>query len=57
LRGALSQIDSLATRFAVSDALRMLRRDAENEAQKTLNACLAENEIHKKRGGKVLVCQ
>jgi len=57
LRGALTQIDSLSARFAVSDALRLLRRDAENEAQKTLDACLAENEIHKKRGGKVLACQ
>jgi serine/threonine protein kinase len=57
LRGAINQIDSLASRYSVSEALRLLRKDVETEAQKTLDACLAENEIHKKRGGKVLVCQ
>jgi hypothetical protein len=57
LRGTVAQIDSLASRYAISDALRSLRKDAEQEAQRNLDACLAENEIHRKRGGKILVCQ
>ena len=57
LRGALTQIDSLSNRFVESEALRSLRKDVEQEAQRTLDACVAENEIHRKRGGKILVCQ
>lgn len=57
LRGALTQIDSLSNRFVESEALRSLRKDVEQEAQHTLDACVAENEIHRKRGGKILVCQ
>ena len=57
LRGALAQIDSLTNRYTVSPALRSLRKDVEGEAQRTLDACLAENEIHRKRGGQILVCQ
>jgi hypothetical protein len=57
LRGAITQIDSLSNRFVESEALRSLRKDVEQEAQRALDACVAENEIHRKRGGKILVCQ
>jgi hypothetical protein len=56
-RGALQQLDSLATRYPNSDRLRSLRRDLEQADARALQACNAENELHKRRGEQGKPCQ
>ena len=56
-RAALQQIDSATSRYPSSQALRALRRDVEQADQNALRACVAENEMHRKRGELPGSCQ
>jgi hypothetical protein len=56
-RGALQQLDSLASRFPQSENVRTLRHDVEQADARALQACTAENELHKRRGEQGKVCQ
>jgi hypothetical protein len=56
-RAALQQIDSATSRYPSSQALRTLRRDIEQADQNALRACIAENEMHRKRGEQPGSCQ
>ncbi|HEX6049651.1 MAG TPA: hypothetical protein VFZ21_10285, partial [Gemmatimonadaceae bacterium] len=55
-RAALVQIDSISSRYITSEGLRSLRNDIEQESARVLAACNAENEMHRRRGGKVQSC-
>lgn len=56
-RGALQQVDTLASRYPDSDKIRALRRDLEQADNRALQACTAENEMHKRRGEQGKACQ
>ena len=56
-RAALQHIDSATARYPSSQALRALRRDVEQADQNALRACIAENEMHRKRGEQPGSCQ
>ena len=57
LRAVLQQIDSATSRYPSSQALRSLRREVEQADQNALRACIAENEMHRKRGEQPGSCQ
>jgi hypothetical protein len=56
-KGALQQLDSIATRFPESEKVRTLRRDVEQADAHALQACNAENEMRKRRGEQGKPCQ
>ena len=56
-RTALQQLDSASARYPESQAIRSLRREVELADARTLKACLAENEFHKRRGDQPGACQ
>jgi hypothetical protein len=56
-RAVLQHIDSATARYPSSQALRALRRDVEQADQNALRACIAENEMHRKRGEQPGSCQ
>jgi hypothetical protein len=56
-RSALQQIDSAAVLYPESQAIRTLRREIEQADQNALRACIAENELHRKRGEQPGQCQ
>ena len=56
-RTVLQQLDSATARYPESAALRSLRREVEQADQNALRACVAENEMHRKRGEQPGQCQ
>ena len=56
-RTALQQLDSASARYPDSQALRALRREVELADARTLKACIAEAELHKRRGEPSGQCQ
>jgi hypothetical protein len=56
-RAALLQLDSATARFPDSQSLRALRRDISQADDRSLQACVAENELHRRRGERPGVCQ
>jgi hypothetical protein len=56
-RTAIVQLDSVAPRYPDSQAIRNLRREIEQADARALQACTAENEMHKRRGEEVRACQ
>lgn len=56
-RAAMLQLDSVATRYPESQAIRNLRRDLEQADGRAVQACTAENEMRKRRGEEARACQ
>jgi len=56
-RTAIAQLDSVATRYPDSQAIRNLRREIEQADSRAAQACTAENEMRKRRGEEVRACQ
>jgi serine/threonine protein kinase len=56
-KGALLQLDSIATRFPESEKVRALRHDVEQADAHAVQACNAENEMRKRRGEPGKPCQ
>lgn len=56
-RGALQQLDSLATRYPQSENVRTLRSEVQQADARALRACGAENEIRTRRGTQLKLCQ
>jgi hypothetical protein len=56
-RAAMSQLDSVATRFPESQSLKSLKRDLEQADARAAQACTAENEMRKRRGEQARACQ
>jgi hypothetical protein len=56
-RAALLQLDSATARFPDSQSLRALRRDITQADDRSLQACAAENDLHRRRGERPGVCQ
>jgi serine/threonine protein kinase len=56
-RSAVLQLDSVATRYPDSQAIRTLRREIELADGRALQACTAENELRKRRGEEARACQ
>ncbi|HEY2376982.1 MAG TPA: protein kinase [Gemmatimonadaceae bacterium] len=56
-RTAIAQVDSIVNRYPDSQAIKNLRRDIEQADGRALQACTAENEMHKRRGEEARACQ
>jgi serine/threonine protein kinase len=56
-RSAIAQLDSVAARYPDSQAIRNLRRDIEQADARAVQACVAENDMRKRRGEEVRACQ
>jgi hypothetical protein len=56
-RSAIVQLDSAAVRYPESQAIKSLKRDLEQADAHAAQACTAENEMRKRRGEQVRVCQ
>ena len=56
-RSAILQLDSVATRFPDSQAIKNLKRDLEQADTRAVQACAAENEMRKRRGEQARACQ
>jgi serine/threonine protein kinase len=55
-RSSIERIDSLASRYSGSTALRTMRENFDRESRRALDACTAENALRTKRGGTALPC-
>ena len=55
-RSSIERIDSLASRYPGSAALRTMRENFDRESRRALDACTAENALRTKRGGTALPC-
>lgn len=55
-RGALDQIAKLDDRYAGAQSLTSLKKELEQAADRSLAACLAENEVIRRRNGKAVEC-
>jgi len=56
-RSAMLQLDSVATRYPESQAVKNLRHDLELADARAAQACTAENEMRKRRGEQARACQ
>ena len=56
-RSAMLQLDSVAARYPESQAVKSLKHDLEQADARAVQACGAENEMHKRRGEQVRACQ
>ena len=56
-RTAMQQLDSAATRYPESQAIKNLRRELEQADARAGQACTAENEMRKRRGEQARACQ
>jgi len=56
-RGAMAQVDSAAAKYPDSQSLKGLRKDLEQADARAVQACTAENEMHKRRGEQARACQ
>ena len=56
-RSAILQLDSAATRYPESQAIKSLKRDLEQADTRAVQACAAENEMRKRRGEQARACQ
>jgi hypothetical protein len=56
-RAAMAQLDSAATRYPDSQSLKSIRKDLEQADAHAVQACTAENEMHKRRGEQARACQ
>ena len=54
---SLAQVDSIAARYPDSQSIKSLRREIEQADARALQACTAENEMHKRRGEEARACQ
>lgn len=55
-RGALDQIAKLDDRYAGAQSLTSLKKELEQAADRSLAACVAENEVIRRRNGKAVEC-
>jgi hypothetical protein len=56
-RTAMVQLDSIGARYPESQAVRALRHDVEQADAKAGQACIAENDMRKRRGETLRSCQ
>jgi hypothetical protein len=56
-RSALSTTDSAIGEFAESENLRSIRAELDLADRRALRACQAENDVLRKRGGRVAPCE
>jgi serine/threonine protein kinase len=56
-RGAMAQLDSATAKYPDSQSLKSLRKDLEQADAHAVQACTAENEMHKRRGEQARACQ
>jgi serine/threonine protein kinase len=54
---AVTQLDSIATRYPESQAVKNLKHDLEQADAQAVQACTAENEMRKRRGEQARACQ